>query len=131
MNIRQENLRRNISANVGSLSSSARKSGYSESYVRSGRIQKTKHVQNLVKDLVGIRQSLIEEIQRRSEKGTLGDAHLYELVGGVDKLTDKIQLLSGKPTDIQVLELVDKLTPLQQKHYAETGELPKPVHRKN
>ena len=80
---------------------------YSESMSEQpSRILESKGVKEGLKPVI---EQLEKERQRAIKRlsKTIDEARYRDLMDGVDKLTKNIQLLSGKPTDIQKSNLTD------------------------
>ena len=89
-----------------SVNKIAPKFGYSKTTAGSGQIQKTKTYQREIKPLLKRLEEERDKIIERLKK-TRNKAKYRDLIDGLDKITKNHQLLSGRATSRDVLELED------------------------
>src|SRR5258708_1048682 len=118
MTLRQEKLKAELSGKIGSVASAQRKSGYSESYIDSGHIKKTKSFQQYVHSLYKIRDNIVAELERRNK---LTAEEIKDLADVLEKINKQLQLISDDPTEIISFK---GWTPIQKKTFTETGKRP-------
>ena len=97
VNNRAEKVKQEITGNnrKASMRKIMRASGYSDNYSNQpDRFMKTKEGKSLIKKLIVERNRALKAME-----GKIDNAQYRDMVTAVDKLTDKIQLLQGEPTE--------------------------------